>query len=838
MTGEIGREPGKHLEDAARRVSSFPRERARPHDDNLPSDISSFVGREREVSEVRRLLSGSRLLTLTGSGGCGKTRLALEAAGALVEEFEDGAWLVELAPLSDPDLVTQAVASNLGVREVPGRPLAETLAENLRRKEMLLILDNCEHLIDSCAPLAAFLLRRCPRLRVLATSREALGVLGEALFAVPSLSLPDPRHLPTVGDIPYSEATTLFVERARAVKQDFALHEDNASAVAQVCCRLDGIPLAIELAASKVRVLSVEQIAARLDQSIEFLKSESRTVDARQRTLRATVGWSHDLLSEQEQVLFRRLSAFVGGWTLEAAEEVCAAGSIERGEVLDLLTNLVDKSLVLVAARRGAETRYRLLETIRQAATGKLAGSGEEPETRRRHAQFFARLAGDLELAMWGAEEAAWLGRIEAERDNMRAALSWSLERDAELGLRLAAVLRWYWYWRGHYGEGRRWLDEMLMKGVRSSVAARAKALHAAGWMAHDQGDLDRARAAAEEGIELGRKSSVENSLAASFRNLLGEAEKYRGDFQRAAALFKEGTALYRGAGDERGVAWGLFLSGNASSLRGDHQQAKALYEEGLTLSRRLGGAQPLGDYLSHLGYEFLLEDDHGRAATLNEEAAELLGKRGYRGGLQFALKNLGWAALVRGDYERAAILHRQSLQLCRELGDRLVASESIEGLACAAGTLGELERAAKMFGSAQSLREGFGYQPAPRWVALQRPYMEDARSKTDTSTWDTGIAEGRSMTFTEAVEYGLQVAEPGPVPATPATRESYPAGLSTREAEVLGLVAKGLTNAQVAKELFISPNTVNRHLNSIYQKLGVSSRAAATRFALEHDLA
>jgi non-specific serine/threonine protein kinase len=637
--------------------------------------------------------------------------------------------------------------------------LTETLSDHLRARKLLLVLDNCEHLIEACAILAEVLLRACPDLKILATSREALAVTGEVTWPVPALSLPDPRHPSAIEELRRYEAVRLFSERAKAASPTFEFGPKNAPAVVRVCERLEGMPLAIELAAAKVRVLSVEQIAARLDRSIELLKSESRTADPRQRTLRATIEWSHDLLSEQERSLFRRLSAFVGGWTLEAAEEVCVGGSIEKDEVLDQLTHLVDKSLVLVVAQHGGgEARYRLLETIRQAGAEKLEASGEDLEVRRRHAEFFLALAEGLEPAMWGAEEVAWLRRLEAEQDNLRAALSWAIDRDAELGLRLAAALRWFWYWRGHYGEGRRWLDEALVKDGHTSV--RARALHAAGWLAHDQGDMTRVEKAAEEGVELSNNAGIEDSLSASFRNLLGVAARHRGDYQQAMELFEGGTALYRAAGDKRGVAWGLFLSGNASSLRGDHERAKALFQEGLAQCRELGGAQPLGDYLSHMGYEFLLEGDYPRAAALNEEAATLLRSQGYRGGLQFALNNLGWIALVRGTRERASAMFEESLVLCRELGDGLIASESVEGLACAAGARGA-ERAARLFGAAMALRDAVGYRQSSRHSALREPYLEDARSRLDAETWDAAFAEGRTMALAVAIEYALSENEP-----------------------------------------------------------------------------
>src|SRR5829696_434443 len=449
-------------------------------DNNLPLQLTGLVGREREISEVGRLLAEARLLTLTGPGGSGKTRLALAVASEVVEGYEDGAWLVELAPLSDPELVPEAVASVLGVREATGSPLLETLAEHLVSKSMLLVLDNCEHLIDASASLAEVLLRRCPNLSILATSREGLGITGEATFAVPPLSLPDPRRLPDPEMLPRYEATRLFVERVRAVKQDFSLTEGNAVAVAQVCYRLDGIPLAIELAAARARVLSVEQISSRLDDSFRLLTG-GRAVLARHRTLTATMDWSHELLSTEEKALFRGLSVFAGGWTLEAAEAVCNGEGLEREDLLDLLASLVDRSLVLVSERDG-EVRYRLLEVVRQYAAEKLEVAGEAGPLGERHAKYYLALAEDAEPELRGARYGAWLGRLEAEHGNLRAALRWFLYRDeAELALRLAGALGEFWYLSGQVSEGRQWLEEALAGREAASEAVQAKALTWAG---------------------------------------------------------------------------------------------------------------------------------------------------------------------------------------------------------------------------------------------------------------------------------------------------------------------------------------------------------------------
>jgi predicted ATPase len=393
-----------------------------PH--NLPLELSSFIGREREVAEVKTLVSNNRLLTLTGSGGCGKTRLALAAASEVVEEFEDGTWWVALASLSEPDLLPQTVAAALGVREAQGHSLREALVEHLQNNNLLLVLDNCEHLIDACAALSDTLLHSCPGLHMLVTSREALGIAGERIWLVPSLSVPDLDSLPSLEEFGRYGAVRLFVERAAAVASTFELTERNALSVARVCRQLDGIPLAIELAAVRARVLSLQQIALRLENSLRLLVTQSRTADPRHRTLTAVIDWSHGLLSGRERALFRRLSVFAGGWTLEAAEEVCAGEGIEKNEVLDLVTHLLDKSLVLVDVRQrgGEEARYRLLETVKQYGAQKLKESGEEPEIRRRHAVFFAALGVRAEPAIFGSEEGAWRGRLTTEHDNRRYA--------------------------------------------------------------------------------------------------------------------------------------------------------------------------------------------------------------------------------------------------------------------------------------------------------------------------------------------------------------------------------------------------------------------------------
>jgi predicted ATPase/DNA-binding CsgD family transcriptional regulator len=764
-----------------------------PH--NLPSELSSFVGRGKELAELRRLLENKRLLTLTGSGGCGKTRLALAVAGELVEGFEDGVWMVELAALSDPDLVPQAVASVLGVSEQPGRPLGETLCESLGSKVVLLVLDNCEHLIGACAELAETLLRSCQNLRVLATSREALGVTGESSRPVPPLSLPDPHRLPTAEGLPSYEAARLFVERARTLKPDFEPNAHNAKAIAQVCYRLDGIPLAIELAAARVRLLSVEQISTRLDDRFGLLTGGGRTTLPRQRTLRAAMDWGHELLEESERILFRRLSIFAGDFPLDAAEAMCSGEGIERDEVPELLFHLVDKSL-LVMREQGGEARYRLLETLRQYGWEKLGEAGEREELSRRHAAFFLELAEEAEPALLGAGQAAWLGRLEAEHDNLRAALSWSLGGgDAQLGLRLGAALGEFWHMRGHLIEGRRWLERGLADGDDLPSDVRAKALNEAGWIGVHQG-YDQATALLEESLALYRELSDESGVATSLAYLGLALVHHQGDRRRLEELRREAEALRRERLNKRVAARLLHFLALATLVGGDYSRSAALAEEGLAHFREL------------------------------EDARDVV----------VMLIILGMLALPQGLTGRAVEVFEEGLRVSHELGDKVSGAFCLLGLAGADALEARPARAAHLWGALEALQEDAGIAVAS--LPLVRSWYDydgrvaAARSRLDDeATWEAAWAEGRSMGFEEAIEYVLHPS------ATPEESPSHPSGLSAREVEVLRLVAQGMTNARIAKELFLSPRTVNGHMGSVYRKLGFSSRAEATRFASEHDL-
>jgi predicted ATPase/DNA-binding CsgD family transcriptional regulator len=765
-----------------------------PH--NLPSELSSFVGRDREIAEVRRILENNRLLTLTGSGGCGKTRLALVAASELVQRFEDGVWMVELAPLAEPSLVPQAVAFALGVRERPGSSLTEALSDYLRTRKLLLILDNCEHLIDACAELAEAWLHSCPGLRVLATSREVLGITGEIAWPVPSLSLPDLRRLPDIESLPRYESARLFVERATSVKPNFKLTEQNVPAVAQVCYRLDGIPLAIELAAARTKVLAVEEISARLGDSFILLAAGSRTAMPRQRTLHATMDWSHELLSREERVLFRRLSVFAGGFTLEAAESICAGEELQRDEVLELLSQLVDKSLAVAQERDGA-ARYRLLETIRQYGWERLEEAGEAAHVREQHAGYYLAVAEEAEPELKGEGQVAWLERLEREHDNLRVAMAWLLERgESEEAARLGWSLWLFWGIRTHLAEGRRSMERALSArgGVAMSASARAKALFVAGMMANYQGDHLSAEPLVQESLRLFKEREDKLGTAYALSNA-GYVALGRGRYQQAIAVIEEAVDLFLEEGEKWGAAIEFGFLAVAWRNQGDHERTKRLAERGLAISREIGERQ----------------------ATTS------------------ALYTLAILAQTEGKHERARDLLREGLKLSAELGNEADVAHCLERLASMYGAEGKILRAARLWGAEEMLLEKledavYTYVPDR---SLHRSQVSAARSQLDEAAWTAAWTEGRVMSLEQAVEYALEQ-EPTPDPAAPKT---YLAGLSAREADVLRLVATGLTNAEVAKKLFLSSRTVDWHLSSIYRKLGLHSRAGASRFASEHGL-
>ena len=819
--------------------------RVEPSPNNLPLQVNRFIGREREMTAVRELLVTSRLLTLTGAGGSGKTRLALQVATDLLKEFSHGVWWVELAALSDPLLVPQAVAAVVGTPERAGRTVTEALADALRPRHLLLVLDNCEHLLGACVELIETLLHTCPQVHVLVTSREALTITGETTWLVLPLRVPDTYELPPIDGLLTYEAVHLFVERARSVLPSFTLTPENAAAVVQVCRRLDGMPLAIELAAARIRALSVEQIVARLDDAYRLLIGGSRSALPRQQTLRAAMDWSYDLLSPQEQVCFRRLSVFAGSFSLEAAEAICAGEPGEPYELLDILSSLIDKSLVLVE-RRSGEARYQLLETIRQYGQDKLQELAEAEQVRRKHRDWYARLAEQAEAEALTAQQEMVFDRLAAEHENLRAALGWSLDQqEAETAAQIGAAISRYWLLRGHMSEGRSFLERAL-SGFSEQNTVRAKALNVAAILASLQDDQATARTLAEESLALSRQLAEQKQTGYALY-ILGRLARIEGNYTGAVTFLEESLSLFRELGQQDDIALVLSDMGLTVLSLGEDERATALCEESLALSRTLGDRRAIASWLANLGTIVLARGDVQRAKELCDESLAIRRAIGYKGGCAHTLAILGRIALVQGDYEQAITCFNESLALRQETGEKEGIATALEGLAALSGMLGHPVRAAWLCGFAESLRTLIGAPLTP----IDRPYYQHTvtalRAHLDEPTFLSALKAGQSMTLEEALAEAAQVkAHAHRPPASPSapveTQSAFPArrnpfGLTAREIEVLRLVTQGLTTSQIAGQLFISPRTADAHLRSIYSKLDVTSRAAATRSAFEYQL-
>jgi predicted ATPase/DNA-binding SARP family transcriptional activator len=663
---------------------------------NLPLQLTSFVGRTREMAELYDRMVNSRQLTLTGAGGVGKTRLALEVAARLLQDFSDGVWLADLSVLADAALVPQAVASVLNVREEGGRSLATAVADYLLAKHALLLLDNCEHVAVACARLTEDLLRRCPDLHVLATSREVLGMQGELVHRVSPLSVPDVRRPSPAGELRDYESVRLFVDRAGLSQPGFDLTDENAPLVARICAHLDGIPLAIELAAARLKALPVDAIAARLDRRFRLLTGGTRTALSRHQTLLAAMDWSYDLLSEPERALLRRLSVFAGGFTLEAAEAVGAGEHADEMDVLELLGHLVDKSMVSLEKQTGA-VRYRLLETVRDYIRAKLVDAGEADTARRQHANFFLRLAELAEPELRGAAQAGWLDRLEAEHDNLRAALEWSLSQESGItASRIAVALSGYWHGRGYLSEGREWLERALRHG--GTDAPSSMVLIAAARLAFAQDDFERAVALMEEALPLARAGRDPHSAMLSLA-WLGHAVWHQGDRSRAIALCAESHTLCRSSvGDTWATAVALAEIAIVALHEDEPARAVPLLEESLALFRTAGDSAGIAQCLYHLGVQATNQGDYPKAASLMQEALGLQRQLGRKPAVATSLGRLGRIALLRGQYREAVSLLEAGIALADELGKTWDAAYRKCSLGLAVLALGEIPRAALLF--------------------------------------------------------------------------------------------------------------------------------------------
>lgn len=753
---------------------------------NLPLALGRFIGRERELPVVRERLASARLLTLTGTGGCGKTRLALEIASGLVSEFADGVWYVELAPLTEKRLVPYIVASTLGLREQPERPIIETLRDALHPQAPLIILDNCEHLLTECAHLCEALLQFCPRVRILATSREPLGAMGEIIWNVLPLALPESEDaLPD--DLLQVESVQLFVDKAAALIPEFTLSRANAPFVAQICRHLDGLPLAIELAAARCKSLSVQQLAVRLGERFELLTQGRRTAPARHQTLLATIDWSYSLLNADERIVFQRLAVFAGGWTLAEAEAVC--GTVSPSHILDVLSLLVDKSLV-VKQEWSRDVRYSMLETLRQYAWERLQEAGQAELVRNRHLAFFVEFVEQVAPRLVSSEELGWLKRLQQDLDNFRAALAWSIESDAVSGIRLAAALERYWLSVGSLAEASEWADRLVAASAGTAPTVRARGMVIAGALA---------------GL--------------------------RGQGARAATLLEQSLLLFEQLGDELGIAWALMESGAVAHHRGDRRQAIELLTKSLKLMRRVGDKFGIGAGLLWLADTQMRIGDLDAAQEHYEEAYAISLELGERSRTAWALGGLGDIAQVKGNYSDAARLLKQALRVKLELGATGDIFYILEALANLAARTHAPERAARIWGVSEALREVRGTPLPLSYQSDYAPLIRSVRGQLGAAAFDAAWAEGRGMTIEQGVEYTLRDAEPQTEP-TRSRNEELSKPLTLRQVEILRLIVAGLSNRDIAAQLVLSLGTVKWYTNEIYSKLGVRSRTQAVALA------
>jgi non-specific serine/threonine protein kinase len=767
--------------DAAERVLTFPAAQA---SHNLPTQLTSFVGRERQLAEIGRLLTKARALTLVGAGGCGKTRLALEALAILRPAYADGTWFVDLAPVADPALIPQAVATVLGVREGWRRPLIETLADDLDEREVLLLLDGCEHLVGACAVFAERLLQSCPQLRVLATSREPLGVPGEINYRVPSLALPKLEPAPTAETLAQSEAGRLFTDRAALADPAFRPDDRNAAIIAQICHKLDGIPLAIELAAVRVQFLSVEGIAERLTDRFRLLTGGSRTAMPRHQTLRATVDWSYELLNDAEKLVFQRLGVFSGGFSLDAAEVITRE---KPGESFELLAQLVNKSLVMREDRRRGVERYQQLDTIRDYALDRLVASGEVEQLRGRHAQYFVALAEGAAPNLRGPDQVSWLERLEDDHDNLRAAMQWCRAMDPELASRLAVALGWFWYGRGSLREGRDWLQTAVAYSMRNSHR-HAMALRRLGNLEYLQGNYDAGRAHTEEALAIFEAlGDIEGQ--ASCNNNLGLYLHNSGDLTTATAVTERSLQLARQCGDQAMIGTALLNLGTCALLRREPTAAEGYLAESIDIFRRL-------------------QDRRSIALVL---------------GFQI------FVALERRNHSRAREHGRESVGILRELGDHWLLAETLYRFATLAASESRPEDALRLAAASAAVLEKMGAVASPSTTRLIEPWLESARASLSPEQASAAWSEGRQMTLADAIGAALREGS-GVTSAEPPDRS----GLTRREVEIASMVAAGMTNRQIAQKLFIAERTAEGHVERIRNKLGFRSRSQVAAWAAQ----
>lgn len=732
---------------------------------NLPAQLTSFIGRQKEISAVAKLITANRIVTLTGSGGAGKTRLSLQVGTQCLRQFPNGVWIAELAPVPDPALIPQTLLGIFNLREDVQRAPLEVLIDYLRNRSLLLILDNCEHLIEACAKISEALLRACPKLKILASSREALDIAGEVAYRVPSMTAPDLDHLPSLEELLKIESIRLFIERAATARPDFKLTKETASFIAQICSRLDGIPLAIELAAARVKMMSPEQIASRLDDRFRLLTGGSRTALPRQQTLRALIDWSYSLLSEPEKTLLRRLAVFVGGWTLEAAESVC--GEERDGvDVLDILTRLVDKSLVLVEEEFIGELRYHRLETIRQYSREKFFDTDEVETVRDRHLEYFVQFAELADENLQGRDQIVWVNRIVAEMDNLRAALEWGLSRKAFSALRIVGALNILWVSRGYSAEGFRWTQRALeqvekfpiIEGIsmEQQSAARAKALRGLAWLYLSLGDNANAMRQAEESIALYRQSLDRRGLSLALLGLAYPLE-FQGERERAETLLLESIEIARPERNVYGLSWSLCnLARVTLSLHKDVEQSRRYAEEALRHAEQAGFQYLVALSSEVLGNIALHENDHDDARSHFKEALRGFQEVGATFNIILEKSNLAHLERQEGNYTRALEYYRETIVGFRDVAQTGAVAHQLECFGFIAIAQDQYEHALQLFAAANALRESGGTPMLPDERAYFDERLKELREKLNSAQFDSIWSRGRSMSMKQAIEFAV----------------------------------------------------------------------------------
>lgn len=871
---------------------------------NLPRQLTSLVGREQEVAAVRALLQRSevRLLSIVGTAGIGKTRLAIQVATDLLHDFADGVYFIPFAPIRNPNLVLSTIAQLLGLKERGNKTLADRLKAYLQDKNLLLVLDNFEQIVVA-APLLVELLADCPALKMLVTSREVLHVRVEQQFTVPPLAFPSSRHTLRSDALAEYAAVELFIQRAKAIQPELQLTKATLHATAKICARLDGLPLAIELAAARIKLLPPEVLLSRLEHRLEVLTWGGLDMPTRQRTLRDTIAWSYDLLATEEQRLFRRFSIFIGSCTLEAVEAVCNTLGDLTTSVLDLVASLLDKSLLQQGEQGGHEARFHLLETVREYAFECLEACGEVEVCKAAHAAYYLSLAVGAEAALRGLHQnvwpvwiaphqVMWLDHLEQEHENVRVALHWLLEHNGtETALRLAGALGGYWFYRGHLSEGQHFLQQVLaassVSNENTATRMRANALYVVGWLTFWRLEMSRASILLEEGMRLFQTLEDKRGVAACL-NLMGIIKKDQGDFIAGNAMHEESLRLCREIGDQEGIAdslltlgvlaffcgeldrarklceeslalckivgyvWGvatnLHILGWISCSSGAYVAARRLSEESLTCFRMLGRPGYTVKALTVLAYEVAALGDEIAASALLEEALALGKEMDCPDDIACALYGLGRLASRQNELTKACKLYEEGILIMQGIlttpREAWVIASCLEGRAEIALAQGQVEWTVRLFGAAETVRTMSG---ARNPTGIEHPFYErtlaEARTRLGEASFASVWVQGQQMTPEQALatqDNDRKTTLPNALPVSLPPSSTTPArvlGLTRRELEVLGVVAQGLTNAQIAERLIISPTTVNSYLRSIYSKLGVSSRLGAMRYAIDHAL-